>query len=98
MTLDSNIFHISMRNQHQVQLTEAQHLLRGDMFCKQAVMLPHDIVSTLYHHSPEVFFPVFTGEPGRLQKYWMENMDLYESLNMPDLDAWRIRYCWGQTI
>lgn len=70
-----------------VQLTEQQALLGGHRSCKQHVMLPHDIVSYLYNF-PENFFPTFTGEPGRLQRYWEQNLDLFESLNMPGLDAW----------
>ncbi len=28
------------------------------------------------------------GEPGAIQKYWSENMDLYETLDMPpDLES-----------
>lgn len=54
---------------------------------KQSVMPPHDILASLYNY-PEVFHPIVTGEPGRLQQYWAQNEDLYESLGMPDLEAW----------
>ena len=57
-------------------------------------MLPHDIVSHLYNF-PENFFPTFTGEPGRLQTYWEENLDLLESLEMPGLDTWHC-IIWAQ--
>lgn len=50
-------------------------------------MPPHDILASLYNY-PEVFHPIVTGEPGRLQQYWAQNEDLYESLGMPDLEAW----------
>ena len=56
------------------------------MFCKQAIMPPHEIVSHLFEFST-IFFPIFTGEPGRLEKYWEENQDLYDSLRMPHLEA-----------
>lgn len=50
-------------------------------------MPPRDILSTLYEY-PNIFFPVMVGEPGAIQKYWSENMDLYETLDMPpDLDS-----------
>ena len=87
-----------------VQLTEQQRLLGGNMHCKQHVMPPHDIVASLYEY-PETFFPLLTGEPGRIDHYWTENMDLYRSLNMPDLEAWlpkhlcfRVFYDWGYKI
>ena len=50
------------------------------------MMLPHDIVSHLFAH-PEIFHPLFTGEPGRIQRYWEQNLDLIESLKMPHLEA-----------
>ena len=52
-------------------------------------MAPHDIVACLYEY-PEIFFPLFVGEPGRLDQYWMENWDLYSSLKMPDLETWQL--------
>ena len=66
-----------------MQQTEPQRLLRGEMTCTQAVMCPHDIISALFEY-PEVFFPIFTAEPGRLEKYWEENKDLRSG----DLDTW----------
>ena len=78
-------FHLSASLPLEVQRTEFQCLLGGIEMCKQCVLPPHDIVSSLYNF-PENFFPLLTGEPGRLSKYWDENMDLYESLSMPDLD------------
>ena len=85
----------------EVQLTEQQALLGGHRWCKQHVMLPHDIVSHLYHF-PENFFPTFTGEPGRLQTYWEENLDLLESLEMTGLDTWHgiiwDKYMWNMFL
>ncbi len=49
-------------------------------------MPPHEIVSHLFEFST-IFFPIFTGEPGRLEKYWEENQDLFHSLRMPHLEA-----------
>ena len=69
----------------QVQLTEQQLMLRGEQFCPQCVMLPHDIVATLYNY-PEIFHSILTGEPGRIEEYWRQNQDLLESLQMPGLD------------
>lgn len=68
-----------------MQLTEQQPLLGRNMYCKQAVMPPHEFIASLYEF-PTVFFPIFTGEPGRIQKYWEQNMDLFESLGIPDLE------------
>ena len=70
-----------------VEQTEQQFLLRGEKYTDQCVLLPHEIVASMYKH-PKVFFPLLVGEPGRLEKYWAENIDLYESLKMPDLDTW----------
>ena len=58
-----------------------------------SVMPPHDIVSNLYEH-PEIFFPIFTGEPGRLEKYWVENQDLYKSLGMGSSETWHFEVCF----
>ena len=66
--------------------TDQQVLLGSRPFTKQCVMLPHDIVAHLYKY-PELFHPIFTGEPGSIQQYWEENMDLFDSLGMPDLEA-----------
>lgn len=52
-------------------------------------MPPHDIVATLYEKS-EMFFPLFTGEPGQLEKYWVENRDLYKSLGMQSSESWQL--------
>ena len=49
-------------------------------------MPPHDFVATLYANS-EMFFPLFTGEPGQLEKYWVENSDLYKSLGMQSSES-----------
>lgn len=70
-------------------MTEEQNLLGGNPFCTQSVMPPHDFVGTLYNF-PEIFYPLFIGEPGRIEKYWAENYDLFESLNMPNLDTWLV--------
>ena len=66
-------------------MTEQQCLLNGNKFCKQCVMPPHDIVASLFHY-PEIFHPIFTGEPGAIGQYWRTNMDLYDDLGVPDLD------------
>jgi len=68
-------------------MTNQQRVLNDVMYCKQSVMLPHDIVSCLYEY-PEIFHPIFTGEPGRIEEYWKQNYDLYESLGNDDLEAW----------
>ena len=60
-------------------MTDQQRLIHGEAFCKQCVMLPHDIVSSLYEY-PEIYHPLFTGEPGRIEAYWQNNMGLFESL------------------
>lgn len=72
-----------------VQMTDQQRLLYDEMYCKQSVMLPHDIISSLYDF-PEIYHPLFTGEPGRIEWYWGQNMDLFESLGDPNLEAWLV--------
>ncbi len=69
-----------------VPLTEQQQLLGNNPVSTQCMMLPHDIVSHLFAY-PEIFHPLFTGEPGCVQRYWEQNLDLIESLNMPYLEA-----------
>ncbi len=49
-------------------------------------MPPHDIISSLYEY-PEIFQSIFTGVPGDIQQYWEQNMDLFDLLAMPDLEA-----------
>ena len=56
-------------------------------------MPPQNIVSNLYEH-PEIFFPIFTGEPGRLEKYWVENQDLYKSLGRGSSETWQFEVCF----
>ena len=72
-----------------VQMTDQQRLLYDEMYCKQSVMLPHDIIASLYDF-PEIYHPLFTGEPGRIEWYWGQNMDLFESLGDPNLEAWLV--------
>ena len=50
-------------------------------------MPPHDIVASLYKF-PAIFHPIFTGEPGAIEQYWENNMDLLDALQMPDLEIW----------
>lgn len=69
-----------------VPLTEHQRLLGNNPYTTQSMMLPRDIVSHLFAY-PEIFHPLFTGEPGRIQRYWEQNLDLIESLKMPHLEA-----------
>jgi hypothetical protein len=64
-------------------MTETQLLLRGQQFCRQSVLLPHEIVASLYHH-PDIFYPMIVGEPGRIAQYWMENLDLLDALEISD--------------
>ncbi len=74
-----------------MQQTEQQFLLKGERFHKQCVLPPHDILGSLYRH-PEIFYPLFVGEPGRIQKYWQENVDLHEALDMVGLEPWHLIY------
>lgn len=75
---------------HKVQLSQQQRLLGYSDVCKQSIMPPHDIVATLYEKS-EMFFPLFTGEPGQLEKYWVENRDLYKSLGMESSESRQLK-------
>ena len=91
----SLVYQLPLAFVFKVQLTEQQRLLGGNMYCKQHVMPPHDIVASLYEY-PDTFFPLLTGEPGRIDHYWTENMDLFRSLDMPDLEAWLPKHlCFG---
>lgn len=76
-----------------VQLTESQRLLGGNMFTKQAVLPPHELVSALYPFK-EIFHPLLTGEPGSVETYWQQNTDLLEAINDPNLEPWLLLYCW----
>ena len=73
--------------------TEQQRLLHGERFCQQSIMLPHDIVASVWPVQ-EVFHEVFLGVPGQLEAYWASNLDLFFSLDMPDLEAWLALGCW----
>ncbi len=57
--------------------TDQQVLLGARPFHKQFILLPHELVSSLFDH-PHIFHPLFTGEPGRLQWYWSQNADLMD--------------------
>ena len=55
--------------------------------CKQHVMLPHQLVSSVYNHSMDTFACIFLGAPGDLRDYWLRNADLMErhpELSGPD--------------
>lgn len=41
-------------------------------------MLPHQLVSAVYHHSWDTFVAVFLGAPGELEDYWLRNTDLMD--------------------
>jgi len=84
---DKQDYNCFFSSQNKVKRTDQQVLLNGATHCKQHVMAPHDIISALFEF-PEIFFPIFTGEPGMLERYWDQNEDLFESLQMPDLDSW----------
>lgn len=76
-----------------VQLTESQRLLGGNMFTKQAVIPPHELVAALYPFK-EIFHPLLTGEPGSIEAYWQQNTDLLEAINDPNLEPWQLLYCF----
>ncbi len=76
-----------------VKQTDQQLVLRGEQHTMQYVMLPHDIVSSMFQH-PQVFYPIFVGEPGRIEKYWQENGDLWEALQLPDVVPWFTSVCF----
>ena len=72
-------------------MTEQQRLLGGEQWCKQSILLPHDLVESLYRF-PSIFFPIFTGEPGATERYWSCNLDLFDTLDMPNLEPWQSWY------
>lgn len=49
---------------------------------KQFVMLPHEIVHSMYTFDPAIFHNIFTGVPGDLESYWAANLDLAESIGV----------------
>ena len=69
-------------------MTEVQSLLHGKRFCKQSMMLPHDIVSTVYKYQDN-FQMLFLGVPGRLERYWSENMDFFATLEEASCEPWQ---------
>ena len=81
----------------EVKQTDQQLLLRGEQYTSQFVMLPHDIVSWMFQH-PQVFYPIFVGEPGRIEKYWQENDDLFEAVQLPDVVAWFIHPIFWKVV
>ena len=93
---DKQDYNCFFSSQNKVKRTDQQVLLNGATHCKQHVMAPHDIISALFEF-PEIFFPIFTGEPGMLERYWDQNEDLFESLQMPDLDSWLHFFFVGET-
>ena len=82
------MFHKNLHQPYlcEVNLTETQHLLHARPFMTQCVLLPHEIMSSLWQY-PDVFYPLMIGEPGRIDKYWKENPDLWKTLGMQDVDT-----------
>ncbi len=76
---------------HEAMLTDQQVLLGARPFHKQSVLLPHELVSSLFVQ-PHIFHPLLTGEPGRLQWYWSQNADLMNCFD--GLDPWLTKM-WG---
>ena len=66
-----------------VKQTDQQLVLRGEKHTMQYVMLPHDIVSSMFQH-PQVFYPIFV----------QENGDLWEALQLPDVVPWFTSVCF----
>ena len=48
-------------------------------------MPPHELLGALFEH-PEMFFPLVTGEPGRIDAYWLQNQELWESLGLDETE------------
>ena len=47
-----------------------------------SVMLPHDVLGSVWRYDQAVFHYVFSGVPGELEAYWACNSDLAEELQM----------------
>lgn len=69
-------------------LTEAQVALGQCNTVPLAMLLPHELVSAVYHFDRGIFFSVFAGLPGDLERYWAYNSDLASALGMTWEDAW----------
>ena len=51
-------------------------------------MLPHDIMESMFSFSnSEIFYHIFCGVPGDLERYWESNSDLADSLGLCTDDA-----------
>ena len=90
----SNEFHSWYYLKHTVwsaskaNLTEEQQILGAPQHLKQSVMLPHDIMESMFSFSnSEIFYHIFCGVPGDLERYWESNSDLADSLGLCTDDA-----------
>ena len=68
-------------------LTEQQAILGKDKFLPLSVMLPHDVLGSVWEFDQALFHYIFTGVPGDLEEYWRYNTDLAEDLKLTHSDA-----------
>ena len=66
----------------QVDLTEQDKSVGKSAFIDHYIMLPHEMISSMYDGCSGLFHYIFTGVPGELEKYWLYNSDLAESLEI----------------
>lgn len=57
---------------------------RGVETCKQYVMPPHELISSIFQFDQRLFESIFVGIPGDVQDYWAHNLDHLEEF--PGLD------------
>ena len=77
-----------MSSAFKANLTEEQLFLGAPQHIKQSVMLPHDIMESMFlFGNSEVFYHIFCGVPGDLERYWESNSDLADSLGLCPDDA-----------
>ena len=68
------------------QINEDLIALGQPKFVPQNVMLPHDVVSSMYKF-PGVLYRIWTGSPGELEQYWSYNLDLAQELGIRPEEA-----------
>lgn len=62
----------------QVHEASLAAVVRKEKTCRQAVLLPHELVGCIYSKIFDTFVSLFLGAPGDLQSYWERNSELME--------------------
>ena len=80
---NTHIFFLVCNPSAKAQLNEDLIALGKAQYVRQSVMLPHDIVHSMYQF-PEIFHHIWTGVPGELEQYWAYNLDLADELGIQE--------------